>query len=70
MYYHKIMFKKKQKYNYTQFQNILPYKLNVIKCFLDSYLAKRFIQKISDFYSFLILFVKKLDRRIRLCINY
>ena len=45
-------------------------KLDVVKRYLDSYLAKRFIQANSDFYLFLVLFVKKSGRGIQFCVGY
>ncbi len=44
--------------------------LDVVKWYLDSYLAKRFIQASSASYSLPILFVKKTGVGIRLCVYY
>ena len=47
-----------------------PQELDVVKCYLDSYLAKGFIQARLVPYLSPVLFVKKPDRRIRFCVNY
>ena len=44
--------------------------LDAVKWYLDSHLAKRFIQASLACYSLLILFVKKLEERIRFCVDY
>lgn len=44
--------------------------LNTIKYFLDSYLAKSFIQANLAFYSLLVFFIMKLSRGIQFYINY
>lgn len=49
---------------------ISPQELDVVKCYLDSYLTQGFIQASSVSYAFLVLFVKKPDRRIWFCIDY
>ena len=45
-------------------------KLDVVKCYLNTYLAKRFIQASLGLYLSLVLFVKKSDRGIRFCVDY
>ena len=44
--------------------------LDAIKRYLDSHLAKRFIQASLAFYSLPVLFVKKPKGGIRFCIDY
>ncbi len=44
--------------------------LDEMKYYLDSHLNKRFIQANSAPYLSLILFVKKLGRQIRFCVDY
>lgn len=44
--------------------------LDVIKCYLDSYLAKGFIKTSSALYSSSVLFIKKSDGRIQFYIDY
>ncbi len=69
-YDHKIILEEEQKYGHTPLYKMLPQELDVVKCYFDSHLAKGFIQASSASYSSLVLFVKKLDRGIRFCINY
>ena len=45
-------------------------KLDAIKQYLDSHLAKRFIQTSLASYFLLVLFVKKSEEKIWFCINY
>ena len=47
-----------------------PEKLDAIKIYLDSHLAKEFIQASSASYSLPVLFVKKSEGGIRFCIDY
>lgn len=49
---------------------MLSQEYHAIKHYLDLYLAKAFIQKNMIFYSVPVLFVKKYDGRIRLCVDY
>ena len=44
--------------------------LDAVQYYLDSLLAKRFMQANSAFYLFPVLFVKKLSGGIRFCVNY
>lgn len=44
--------------------------LNAVKCYLNSHLAKRFIQASSASYSFSNFFIKKLGWRIRFYVDY
>ncbi len=47
-----------------------PQKLDAVKRYLDSHLAKRFIQASSASFSSPVLFMKKLGGGIRFCIDY
>ena len=44
--------------------------LDVVKRYLDSYLAKEFIQASSALYLSLVIFAKKISRKIRFCVDY
>lgn len=48
----------------TPFYKILPQKLDIVKCYLDLHLIKRFIQANSAFYSSSVFFLKKSDKKI------
>ena len=45
-------------------------KLDVVKRYFDSHLAKKFIQTSLALYLSLVLFIKKPSREIRFCIDY
>ena len=47
-----------------------PEKLDVVKRYLDSHLAKKSIQASSTSYSSPVLFIKKPRGEIRFCVNY
>lgn len=69
-YDHKIIFLEEQKHNHTPFYKMSSQKLDKIKCYLYSHHAKRFIQVTSVSFLSVILFVKKLHRKIRFYVNY
>ena len=45
-------------------------KLEIIRNYLDKNLKKSFIQKIKIIVEFLILFILKKNKKLRLCVNY
>lgn len=45
-------------------------KLDIVKHYLDSHLAKRFIQVSFNLYLSPVLVVKKPDKGIRFCVDY
>lgn len=67
---HNIYLKEKQKSNYVPMYKISPKKLDVVKWYLDSYLAKKFIQAILLSYSLPLLFLKKSSRKIWFYVDY
>ena len=58
-YDQKIYLEKKQKPGHVLLNKISPEELNAVKWYLDSLLAKRFIQASLAFYSLPVLFMKK-----------
>ena len=58
-YNHKIILEKQQKPGHISLYKISSQEVDVIKCYLDSHLAKGFIQISSALYLSPILFVKK-----------
>ena len=69
-YDHKIILEEKQKHGYAPLYKMSPQELDVVKHYLNLYLAKGFIQASSDSYSSPVLFVKKPGGRIRFCVDY
>ncbi len=69
-YDHKIILEEQQRHGHASLYKILPQKLNTVKCYLHSHLAKGFIQVSSAPYLSLVLFVKKLGGRIQFCVDY
>lgn len=63
-YDYKVILEKELKYSLTHFYKILLAELDIVKCYLDSHLANRFIQISSAPYLSLILVVKKPRKRI------
>lgn len=49
---------------------MLSQNFDLINYYIDYYLAKRFIQTSLTSFFFLVLFVNKLDRKIRFCVYY
>ncbi len=58
-YDYKIILEEEQKYSHALFYKMSPQELDVVKRYLDSHLAKGFIQASSAPYSSPVLFVKK-----------
>jgi hypothetical protein len=50
--------------------NLFVAELIILKTYIDEYMKKRFIIKFVLFASVFILFVKKLNDKLRLCVNY
>ena len=69
-YDHKIYLGKEQKPGYALLYKMSPKELDAIKRYLDSYLAKGFIQVSSASYSLPVLFVKKPEGGIQFCVDY
>ena len=69
-YDHKILLEEEQKPGHAPLSKISLKELDAIKWYLDSHLAKEFIQTSSASYSLSVLFVKKLRRGIRFCVDY
>ena len=69
-YDHKIHLKEEQKPGHAPLYKMSPKKLDAIKRYLNSYLAKEFIQASSASYSLTVLFVKKPGGGIRFCVDY
>lgn len=69
-YDHKIISEKQPKYDRTQLHKMSPQKLDVIQRYLDTYLNNLLIQTNLVIYLSLVLFVKKLGRRIWFCVDY
>ncbi len=69
-YDHKIHLEEEQKPGHARLSKMSPEELDAVKRYLDSHLAKRFIQTSSASYSLPILFVKKPREAIRFCVNY
>ena len=69
-YDHKILLGEEQKSGYLPLNKISPKELDVVKRYLDPYLAKEFIQASLISYSSSVLFVKKPGRRIQFCVDY
>lgn len=66
----RLYWKKNKKYGYTFLYKILLEELDIIKCYLDLYLAKEFIKANSILYLLFIFFVKKLKKKISYCVDY
>ena len=69
-YDHKIILEEQQKHGHAPLYKMSPQELDAVKCYLDSHLAKRFIQASSAPYSSPVLFVKKPSGGIRFCVDY
>ena len=69
-YDHKIYLKEEQKPDYAPLYNISPKELDAVKQYLNSHLAKKFIQASLTSYFLPVLFVKKPKEEIRFCIDY
>ena len=69
-YDHKIHLEEEQKPGYAPLYKMSPEELDAVKKYLDSHLAKKFIQASSASYSSPVLFAKKLGGGIRFCVNY
>ena len=63
-YDYKIILKEEQKHGYALLYKMSLQKLDIVKCYLDSHLAKGFIQANLAPYSSLVLFDKKPSREI------
>ena len=62
--------KEDQKLGHIPLYKMSLLELDTIKRYLDSHLAKKFIQASLTLYSLLILFVKKSKRGIQFCVDY
>ena len=69
-YNYKIHLEEEQKPGHAPLYKMSPEKLDVVKRYPDSHLAKGFIQASSASYSLPVLFVKKPGRGIRFCVDY
>ena len=69
-YDHKIVLEEYQNPGHTPLYKMSPQKLDIVKHYLDLYLAKGFIQASSVSYLFPILFVKKPGRGIEVCVDH
>ena len=69
-YDHKIILEERQRPGHSPLYKISPQELDAVKRYLNSHLAKGFIQASSALFSSPILFVKKLDGGIRFCVDY
>ena len=69
-YDHKIHLEEEQKPGHVSLYKMSPEELGTVKKYLDSHLAKRFIQASSASYSSPVLFVKKPGGGIRFCVDY
>ena len=69
-YDHKIHLEEEQKPGHTPLYKMSPEKLDIVKRYLDSHLAKGFIQASSASYFSPVFFVKKPGGGIRFCIDY
>ena len=69
-YDYKIILKDEQKHGHAFLYKISLQELDAVKRYLESHLAKGFIQANSGPYLFLFLFVKKSNREIRFCVDY
>jgi hypothetical protein len=49
--------------------NLSATKLKILKDYIDEYMKKNFIIEFVSFAKVLILFVKKIDEKLRLCVN-
>jgi hypothetical protein len=50
--------------------NLSTTKLKILKNYIDEYMKKNFITEFVSFAKVLILFVKKMNDKLRLCVNY
>ena len=69
-YDHKNISEEEQKYRHTPLYKMSLGELDVVKCYLNSHLAKGFIQVSLALYLSVVLFVKKSGRSIRFCVDY
>ena len=69
-YDHKIHLEEEQKPGHAPLCKMSPEELDAVKRYLDSHLAKGFIQASSASYSSPVLFVKKPGGGIRFCVDY
>ena len=69
-YDYKIILEEEQKHGHAPLYKMSLQELDAVKRYLDSHLAKGFIQASSAPYSSPILFVKKPSRGIRFCVDY
>lgn len=69
-YDHKIILEEQQKYSHVLLYIMSLQELYIFKYCFDLHLAKGFIQSSSAPYLSLILFIKKLDKKIQFCVDY
>ena len=69
-YDHKIILEEEQKHGHAPLYKMSLQELDAVKRYLDSHLAKGFIQASLAPYSSPVLFVKKPSRGIRFCVDY
>ena len=69
-YNHKIILEEEQKHDHALLYKMSLQELDAVKRYLDSHLAKGFIQASSAPYSSPVLFVKKPSGGIRFCVDY
>ena len=69
-YDHKIHLEEEQKPGHAPLYKMSPEELDAVKRYLDSHLAKGFIQASSASYFLPVLFVKKPGGEIRFCVDY
>ncbi len=69
-YDHKIHLEEKKELSYAPLHKMSPEELNAVKRYLDSHLAKRFIQANLASYFSPVLFMKKPGGGMRFCVDY
>ena len=69
-YDYKIILEEEQKHGYVLLYKMSLQELDAVKCYLDSHLAKGFIQASSAPYLSPVLFFRKPSREIRFCVDY
>ena len=69
-YDHKIILEEEQKYGHIPLYKMSSQVYDAVKYYLDLYFAKGFIQANSASYFSPVLFVKKLGKKIRFCVDY
>jgi predicted transport protein len=50
--------------------NLLANELRILRVYIEKNLKKKFITSFTSFTAILILFIKKKDEKLRLCVNY